>query len=254
VSAPLLQYASPQVVPERRRQPVRALLTAVSLLGIEVVLALLNPGGLIWPVAYLLGIAILITSLASIGLAIRCIVPSAGPKLPVAERRTLVGECASCGYDLRGIDAERCPECGWLVPWPQSVLRWPDPAGPREDASVDHSGEVEAYLRAVMRGRPPFFPPQWDDDPDRGDLARDLAEAFRDANRLDSLHFLPEDSFAVAAVSSWAHYGALRVLDPYLGDAFRKDVAKRLGGMTLGEVVDWAVRSAEARGALVRAG
>jgi hypothetical protein len=139
------------------------------------------------------------------------------------------------------------------MPWPQSVLRWPDPSGPREDATVDHSGEVEAYLRAVMRGRPPFFSPRWNDDPDRAYLARHLAEMFRDANRLDSLHFLTEDSFAVAAVSSWAHYGALRVLDLYLGDAFRRDVAKRLRGMTLGEVVDWAVRSAESRGALVRA-
>jgi hypothetical protein len=248
-----LQYASPQIVAERRPRPVRALLTAVLLLALEVVLALLNSGGMFWLLAYLLGIAILVTFLASIGLLVRCIVPSAGPKLPLAERRTLVGECASCGYDLRGINAERCPECGWLLPWPESVLRWPDPSGPRDGADVDHSAEVEAYLRAVMRARPPFFWQGWDDDPDRADLARELAEVFRDANRLDSLHFLPEDSFAVAAVSSWAHYGALRVLDPYLGDAFRKDVAKRLRGMTLGEVVDWAVRSAESRGALVRA-
>ena len=29
-----------------------------------------------------------------------------------ARRRMARGKCAGCGYDLRGIDTDRCPECG----------------------------------------------------------------------------------------------------------------------------------------------
>jgi hypothetical protein len=37
-----------------------------------------------------------------------------------ANRRIARGECVACGYDLRGIDADRCPECGVSLtgqPW-----------------------------------------------------------------------------------------------------------------------------------------
>ena len=31
---------------------------------------------------------------------------------PAVERKPFVAVCGACGYDLRGISSDRCPECG----------------------------------------------------------------------------------------------------------------------------------------------
>ena len=44
-----------------------------------------------------------------------------------AIRRTRVGGCVRCGYDLRHIHSQRCPECGAPFIARQSTRRHPEP-------------------------------------------------------------------------------------------------------------------------------
>lgn len=72
--------------------------------------------------------------------------------LKPAFRRT----CLQCGYDLRGLSSERCPECG--RPFDASV---PETFGPQETASFWYNRNLDLpetlYLGLVTGGMPPFL-------------------------------------------------------------------------------------------------
>lgn len=56
-----------------------------------------------------------------LALALAVVLPIVGAVVAVRagrlHRRHARGACLACGYDLRGIDADRCPECGVGVHW-----------------------------------------------------------------------------------------------------------------------------------------
>ncbi len=49
-----------------------------------------------------------------------------------AGRRVLPGHCRECGYDLRGLSGDKCPECGGLVRMLRAAAAWLLGAGPVE--------------------------------------------------------------------------------------------------------------------------
>jgi hypothetical protein len=242
--AEVLQYASP--LPRTRAEPLRSWGTVRKLfllLLIEVGLAVLLAFCNIWLLSVIAWLLAAATVLATVGATLACLGRSSRAELTEAEKRTLVGDCARCGYHVDYLPSDRCPECGWIIPHREAILEWPDPQGPREACDVDTTPMVEAYLRAIMRFRPPNLSDRWNDDRERFALAAELAEAFRVGNELNSDHFVPEDSFAVATVSLGAHFAAMQILDRYLSDAFEKSVMAMLRTMTVGRVVELALSS-----------
>jgi hypothetical protein len=60
---------------------------------------------------------------------------------------SLIGEqriCPACGYDLRGIDSEHCPECGL------SIDRSPTAAASNPWTHRKRNGRITAYVRTVV--------------------------------------------------------------------------------------------------------
>lgn len=49
-----------------------------------------------------------------LGIALHYVFHLAKRKIQISITRSSVGFCSSCGYDLRGLDRECCPECGVL--------------------------------------------------------------------------------------------------------------------------------------------
>ncbi len=54
---------------------------------------------------------------------------AAGGLWRAAGRRIAPGHCAACGYDLRGLRGEKCPECGRLARMLRAAVAWLRGAG-----------------------------------------------------------------------------------------------------------------------------
>lgn len=61
---------------------------------------------------------------------------SAAPPLNLATAR----RCAQCGYDLRGKDGDRCPECGFAADTPDVLVPW---------ERRRHLGRIRAFIQTV---------------------------------------------------------------------------------------------------------
>ena len=246
--AEVLEYASPAPPAERKSwRPWGKFFSLLAVLAGEIAITVVLVVQRVELAVIVMGGIIIVTGIACITGFLACLIPTPPPALTIPERRIGMGRCARCGYDVMHVAGERCPECGWLIPRREAALRWPDPSGGRETEENDYSGEVEAYLREIMRYRPPGPSDRWAGDSEREKLAGALCEAFGAGNELNSEHFVPEDSFAVATATLGAHFAAMRILDRYLDDAFVKETMAELREMTVGQVVDLALASAAAR-------
>ena len=110
----VLQYASP--APRAEQPPARPWIRFLKLVGLlvaEIVLVVILSPLHVELIAISLGVLTVLTALATFGAFLMCLVPAPATTLSLPERRTLIGECARCGYDvLRIPSADRCPECG----------------------------------------------------------------------------------------------------------------------------------------------
>ena len=65
--------------------------------------------------------------------------------------------CPRCGYDLRGLERARCPECGLTIHWPQLI----DPASRAHPYLYEHHDgkkRIRRYFKTIWRGLwPPTF-------------------------------------------------------------------------------------------------
>jgi hypothetical protein len=125
-----LDYASPSKSPTALRGRWSSAGGLLAILGVEIAITwtvIVNAGTVLFLVVAALIIGV--TVIATIGACLSAAIPRRAPPVVEAESRALLGRCVHCDYDLRGGGSGRCPECGWLVPTPGAVLRWPTADG-----------------------------------------------------------------------------------------------------------------------------